>query len=74
MQASYDVIRCILEVYKQLGFGLPEYIYQEALTKQLIKQGLTVHKEVQFHPEFKSRPNKPQPLSYGFVTAALEGE
>ena len=28
----------------------------------------------QFHPEFKSRPNKPQPLFYGFVKAALESE
>ena len=26
----------------------------------------------QFHPEFKGRPNKPQPLFYGFVKAALE--
>lgn len=26
---------------------------------------------VQFHPEFKSRPNKPHPLFKGFVTAAL---
>ena len=27
---------------------------------------------VQFHPEFKSRPNKPHPLFKGFVGAALE--
>ena len=27
---------------------------------------------VQFHPEFKSRPNRPHPLFYGFVKAALE--
>jgi CTP synthase len=27
---------------------------------------------VQFHPEFKSRPNRAQPLFYGFVKAALE--
>ena len=27
---------------------------------------------VQFHPEFKSRPNKPHPLFLGFVRAALE--
>ncbi len=27
---------------------------------------------VQFHPEFKSKPNKPHPLFYGFVNAALE--
>ena len=28
---------------------------------------------VQFHPEFKSRPNRPHPLFYAFVKAALEG-
>ena len=56
VQASYDVVGCILEVYKQLGSGLSEYIYQEALTKQLIKQGLTVHKEFQFHPTFNGEP------------------
>ena len=26
----------------------------------------------QFHPEFKSRPDRPHPLFHGFVTAALE--
>ena len=26
---------------------------------------------VQFHPEFKSRPNRPHPLFYGFLQAAL---
>ena len=30
-KACYTVIGCIFEVYKQLGAGLPEYIYQEAL-------------------------------------------
>ena len=28
----------------------------------------------QFHPEFKSRPDRPHPLFYGFVQAALEKE
>ena len=28
---------------------------------------------VQFHPEFKSRPNRPHPLFRGFVAAALAG-
>ena len=27
---------------------------------------------VQFHPEFKSRPDRPHPLFYGFVAAALK--
>ena len=26
----------------------------------------------QFHPEFKSRPDKPHPLFAGFITAAIE--
>ena len=30
------------------------------------------HVGVQFHPEFKSRPNKPHPLFMGFIGAALE--
>lgn len=30
------------------------------------------HIGVQFHPEFKSRPNRPHPLFTGFVKAALE--
>jgi CTP synthase len=27
---------------------------------------------VQYHPEFKSRPNKPHPLFKGFIKAAVE--
>ena len=30
------------------------------------------HVGVQFHPEFKSRPNRPHPLFKGFIAAALE--
>ena len=30
------------------------------------------HVGVQYHPEFKSRPNKPHPLFIGFVKASLE--
>ena len=29
---------------------------------------------VQYHPEFKSRPNRPHPLFQGFIAAALEGQ
>lgn len=56
VNACYDLIGCLHEVYKQLGSGLPEYIYQEALAKQMVKQGLTVHKEYQFHPTFNGEP------------------
>jgi len=56
VKASYDVIGCILEVYKQLGPGLPEYIYQEAVAKMLKAKGLTFHKEMKFHPMFMGEP------------------
>lgn len=32
------------------------------------------HVGVQYHPEFKSRPNRPHPLFLGFVKASLEGQ
>ena len=32
------------------------------------------HVGVQYHPEFKSRPNKPHPLFLGFIRAAMEGK
>lgn len=56
VRASYDVIGCILEVYKQLGSGLPEYIYQEAVAKMLKAKGLVFHKEMKYHPTFMGEP------------------
>ena len=49
----YDIIGAMHEVYRQLDNGLPEYIYQEALYKQLVKIGYSdVQKEIQYHPTF----------------------
>lgn len=56
VKATYDLIGCLHEVYKQLGSGLPEYIYQEAVAKMLKTQGLTFHKEMKFHPMFMGEP------------------
>ncbi|MBR3408678.1 MAG: GxxExxY protein [Paludibacteraceae bacterium] len=52
VKASYDLIGCLHEVYKELGAGLPEYIYQEAVAKVLKAKGLVFHKEMKFHPTF----------------------
>jgi CTP synthase len=43
----------------------------ELQTLELPNQSFFV--AVQFHPEFKSRPNKPPPLFVGLVQAALGG-
>lgn len=49
----YDIIGAMHEVYRQLDNGLPEYIYQEALYKQLVKIGYRdTKKEYCYHPEF----------------------
>ena len=56
VKATYDLIGCLHEVYKELGSGLPEYIYQEAVAKMLKAKGLTFHKEMKFHPTFMGEP------------------
>ena len=39
-------------------------------TVELTEQAFFVG--VQYHPEFKSRPNKPHPLFRGFIAAAIK--
>lgn len=52
-QYVYDIIGAMHEVYRQLDNGLPEYIYQEALTKELRRIGYCdVVKEMKKHPVF----------------------
>ena len=56
--ACYGIIGCIFEVYKQLGAGMPEYIYQEALYTELTAAGFTTHKELEYHPLYKGAEMK----------------
>jgi len=57
-QACFGIIGCMQEVHNQLGAGLPEYIYQEALTTELTAAGFTVHKELEYHPLYKGNEMK----------------
>ena len=57
-EALYKAIGCCHEVYRQLGPGLPEYVYQEALAAELEESGLMTHKELEFHPLYKGKPLK----------------
>ena len=45
IQACYGIIGCMQEVHNNLGAGLPEYIYQEALAVELLSNGYSIHKE-----------------------------
>lgn len=52
----YPVVGCMHYVHEDLGPGLPEYCYQEALTRKLIAEGFDVCKEYQHHPVFDGKP------------------
>ena len=48
----YDVIGAIHEVHDELGPGLSETCYQEALQMQLDAASITYQREMQFHPTY----------------------
>jgi GxxExxY protein len=58
IQVCYGIVGAMQEVHNQLGAGLPEYIYQEALTTELTANGFVVHKEEEFHPLYRGKAMK----------------
>ena len=56
VNATYGIVGCMQQVHNQLGPGLPEYIYQEALFTELQTNGFMVHKELEYHPIYKGKP------------------
>ena len=56
------------------GLTLSGVSPNERLVETVEFRDRAFHVGVQFHPEFKSRPNKPHPLFVGFVKASLEGQ
>ena len=44
---TYKVLGCVYEVYKQLGPGLLESVYEQAMIKELQLQGFSVRNQVQ---------------------------
>ena len=43
---TFDVLKCLYEVHKQLGPGLLESIYEEAVFKELTMNGFNVERQV----------------------------
>lgn len=50
---TYRVLGCVYEVYKQLGPGLMESIYEAALTKELRMNGFEVSNQVEVPVYYK---------------------
>ena len=49
----YDVVGAAMEVYNQLGRGMAEAIYQEALAVEMKKRGMTAEREKQLRLRYK---------------------
>ena len=60
-------------VLKEAGLTLSGTSPDRRLVETVELTERPFHVGVQYHPEFKSRPNKPHPLFVGFVKASLEG-
>ena len=60
------------EVLTRAGLTLSGFSPDESLVETVELSDSPFYVGVQFHPEFKSRPNNPHPLFLGLVKAALE--
>ena len=50
---TYKILGCVYEVYKQLGPGLLESIYEQAMIRELTMQGFAVKNQVQVPVYYK---------------------
>ena len=58
------IIRAFFDVYGYLGYGFLESVYQEGLSRDLVRAGLFVQREVSLHVMYKGE-------SIGFFRADL---
>ena len=52
-QYTYKILGCVYEVYKQLGPGLLESIYEQAMIRELTMQGFDVKNQQQVPVYYK---------------------
>ena len=51
----YLIVGAIYKVHEELGPGLNEYVYQEALDLELKEEGLSFEREKTFHPIYRGK-------------------
>ena len=52
----YDIVGALHSVHDELGPGVNEYCYQEALAMELSDRDIPFEREKSFHPLYKGRP------------------
>ena len=68
----YEFANEYREVLQEAGLVLSGLSPDGRLVETVEIPGEEFYVGVQFHPEFKSRPNKPHPLFIGFIAAAMK--
>ena len=67
----YEFMNEYREILEGAGLTLSGVAPDDSLVETVELTGRPFHVGVQYHPEFKSRPNKPHPLFKGFIGAAV---
>ncbi|MEO1843447.1 MAG: hypothetical protein ABGZ37_04135 [Akkermansiaceae bacterium] len=67
----YEFNSDYLDQLKDAGLVISSVSAKEALVEIIELPDHPFYLGAQFHPEFQSKPNKPHPLFFGFVKAAL---
>ena len=49
----YDIVGALYTVHSELGAGINEYCYQEALSMEFCDRGIAFEREKSFHPIYK---------------------
>jgi GxxExxY protein len=55
-ELSYEIVGALIEVYKILGSGHPEKIYQKAVEEELKQRGINFQKQVPIKLDYKGLP------------------
>ena len=69
----YEFSNDYREAFEKAGLSLSGTSPDGQLVETVELTERPFHVGVQFHPEFKSRPNRPHPLFVGFIGAAISG-
>ncbi len=54
----YNIVGAAMEVHRELGRGMEEAIYQEALAIELFRAGISAEREKPLHLTYKGQPLK----------------
>jgi len=76
-EESYIIRGAIFEVYKEMGPGFLEAVYQECLTKEFILQNIPFHAQTQLHLNYKGerlqQTYRPDFICYDKIIIEIKG-